>query len=200
MYYNYDQLPYLTCRPPSTPSKRSLSCKNPSRLQKKLLSKTDSAIELVGESNKNSSWNGIPSLENHFQLPCSDQHWKSFTNQTITAPFYWSGWRATSRFLPATPFQQQRTTKSRKVLHGILRAVFHLFFLFSFLAFSLMASSMHNFYPQNNVSWIKPFSKQTCAELGGNWLIVLKQAFWRVSVRRRCFQLWWKMKRTQYIS
>ena len=87
MYYNYDQLPYLTCRPPSTPSKRSLSCKSPSRLQKKLLSKTDSAIELVSERNRNSSWNGVPSLENHFQLPFSDQHWKSFTNQTITAPF-----------------------------------------------------------------------------------------------------------------
>ena len=85
IYSNYDQLPYLPCRPPSKPSKRSLSCKSPSRLQKKLLSKTDSAIELVSERNRNSSWNEIPGLETHFQFPFSDQHWKYFSSQTITA-------------------------------------------------------------------------------------------------------------------
>ena len=175
IYCNSDQLPYLSCRPPSTPSKRSLSCKNPSRLQKKLLSKTDSAIELVGESNKNSSWNGIPSIENHILLPFSDQHWKSFTNQTIKAPFYWSGCRATSRFLPATPFQQQRTTKSRKVLSGLLRVELH-FSPFSLVLSLVLNGFLHNFDPQNIVSWIKPFPKQTCAGLGDNYLIESNQA------------------------
>ena len=92
--------------PPSTPSKRCLSCKSPSRLQKKFLSKTDSAIELVSVK------------VDFFQL-----RWK--TQISILWPvclrnlfhFYFAvcpsfSSRASARFLPAPPFQQQRTTKS----------------------------------------------------------------------------------------
>ena len=145
-------------RPPSTPSKRSLSYKSCTRQQKKLLSKTDSAIELVSEKEGSLiflpvSKDQISSFEiclfsitifftrqlnlPSYSISCIKS--KLFSLSTMSTMSNCLGTKATTRFLSETTFQQQRTAKNRKVLSSG-ESLHPVFFLPSFLlSFSLHA-------------------------------------------------------------